>query len=330
MSRPRVTPTLSALVLALFGLPARAADFENYLPAETQAVVSFNVRQLLESDAVRAHAPTLLEHYGLDLLALLTEGNDAGEKALKQNRATLVKLLKDKQEALKMIDFFKDLVTHIVVAVDPLKPDDPVVYFLGEWKRDKLDAFMTMLTLFSPEDFKLSLIGKQKLFEGKSGPNENFYAILPSDGVLVFAQKKQPLRDILKRVADDEKPRLSKELKALLKDLDLKKTLSSVGIIPVLGATVRMEVTVGRDIEGKTTAEGVNADTAKEMVDSFNQELDNLRKQAKDRKDLTALLSALNQAKVSVKGGTVTGSIKLPAASIEELVKKLIQLRFSS
>jgi hypothetical protein len=330
MSHRHSAVAVSALLLGLFVAPARAADFQKYLPDETQVVVSFNVRQLLDSAVVRQHAPALLAHYGLDLLLLASEGNEAGEKALKLNRATLTRLLRDRQEVLKLIDFFKDMTSHMVIAVDPTKPDDPVVFFLGDWKREKVEAFLTMLALFSPTDFKVSLVGKEKLFEGKAGPDETFFAVAPEDGLVMLAPKKKMLREVLTRVAENEKPQLGKEVNLALKQLDLKKTLSAAGMNPLLGASVKLDVMIGRDIEGQMTMRGLEAEAAKEIVDNANQELENLRKQARDRKDLAALAPALNAAKVSAQGRTVSGSIKLTAASIEELVKKLIQLKVTN
>src|SRR5215470_9034222 len=43
----------AALAVALTALPARAADAVKYLPDDTQAVVSFNVRQFLDSALVK-------------------------------------------------------------------------------------------------------------------------------------------------------------------------------------------------------------------------------------------------------------------------------------
>ena len=52
MLPPRKT-ALTALAVALLALPARAADAEKYLPEDARAVISFNVRQFLDSPLIK-------------------------------------------------------------------------------------------------------------------------------------------------------------------------------------------------------------------------------------------------------------------------------------
>src|SRR5438132_11160972 len=63
----------TALVVAL-AVPVRAADVDRYLPSDTEAVQTFNLRRLLDSSLVKKH--------GLDKLQELLKDNEDVQKVL--------------------------------------------------------------------------------------------------------------------------------------------------------------------------------------------------------------------------------------------------------
>jgi hypothetical protein len=324
MKTLRLVPVLA---LCVGPAPAPAADFTLYLPGESKVVLSLNVRQFLGSPAVREHAPVLLAHYGMDLLLLVAEDDEEHTKALKANRASLLKILKDRTETLHLIDLVREMASHLIIGVDPLKPEEPMIVVLGGWKRDGLDALLVLAALFSPQDFKVVRVGKHKVYEAKVGPGETIVAAVPEDGVLLMTAKRTDLAAVLERAAKKKRPDFSKEMLAALRKLDLTRTVSLVGVDPQAGNyLVHLEIQVERGIQGTFSAQG-DKDALKGMAQSANEELDNLRKQAKNRKELAAFLPALKEAKVSVQGNQLTGTLKLSEQSLAELVKTLIRLK---
>src|SRR5262245_60147702 len=75
MIPPRARAGLVVLALLAAGTPARAAELDPYLPADTETFVSINVRQLLDS--------SLVKKFGLGPARNALKGLDEVEGVLK-------------------------------------------------------------------------------------------------------------------------------------------------------------------------------------------------------------------------------------------------------
>ncbi len=200
---------VGAVLVAGLSAPARAAEVDPLLPAETESVLFVNVRQILDSE--------LIKKYALGQIKQALAGNDA-KKMLEK------------------------------LGLDPLKDVDRVT--AGSWGKDKEDmnAVFIVRGKFDPEKLfkaaeaeaknngdKVAIVsdGKYKLvkFTTDESPKP-IYAAAADEKTLIAGTDKKLVTDTL-AVAEKgaAKPRLKKDLAALVLKQDEKASMYAAGLV---------------------------------------------------------------------------------------------------
>ncbi len=316
----------AGLALALFAAPAPAAD--KYLPNDTEVVVTFNVRQLLDSP--------LVKKYGLDKLREALKESDEARQVLEDLG----------------FDPFKDL--ERVVVAGPAGNDKHKGLFIvhGRFDLAKFKAKAEQAAKDHGDTFKIVKVpdgqgGQHLVYEvTPPGQEDPLFAALGSNSVLFAAPSKEYLVDALLKEAGKKKTEFTnKSLPGLLKALDGKQTLSVVAA----GGALARSLPPGtddriRDVLGKvqglgggvTVEDGVklevgltanDADAARALEkgigDGLNQALGVLALLAGNQQEIAPVLDFLKSIKVTARDKTVVLRGEVTAEMIEKAMKKI-------
>lgn len=190
---PAVGAGLAALCLAA---PARAVDADKLTPADADAVVSVNVRQILDSQLFKKY------------------GKADAEKALLDDNAK--KIL-------------------AVVGLDPLKDVDSIVFtnagidkakrlivIRGKFDADKIKAAAEKYAADKPDELKITKQDDLTIYEGKGDGKQPYYAHIVSDGktVLISTDKAYLVQAVTSRSSGP-----SSELQRALGAIDGKQSI---------------------------------------------------------------------------------------------------------
>jgi len=199
-----------ALAVALTAAPARAAEVDKFLPAESESFIAVNVRQILDSEIVKK--------YALEQIKQALAGNDA-QKAI---------------QALGL-DPLKD-VDRVVVGATGDNPQDmkflAVVH--GKFDKDKLAAAAKEAADGKGKDH-LTIVqdGGATLYkvQPENQPNP-MYAAIVDNKTIVFGSQKAMVTDALGIAGGSKKGAgLKKDLAALVEKQDAKASLVICGVL---------------------------------------------------------------------------------------------------
>lgn len=202
----RMTRALLAVAAGLVAGQARAADVDALLPAESEQVVSINVRQILDSD--------LIKKYALGQLKQALEGNEA-QKTLKE------------------------------LGLDPLKDVDRITgglwgedaqnikgLFVVRGKFDPAKLFEAAKAAAQKDGDKVSIVkdGDVTLVKVavQNRPDPVYLSVADEKTVLVGTDKKL-VTDAMK-AGTSAKPAIKKDLAELVRQADDKASLYVVGV----------------------------------------------------------------------------------------------------
>ena len=316
--------TLAGVVLAvLLAAPARAAEVDPILPAETESVAFVNVRQILDSE--------LIKKYALGQIKQALSGSDA--------KKTLEKL-----------------------GLDPLKDVDRVT--IGSWGKgqEDMNAVFVVRGKFDPEKLfkaaqeeaknqgdKIAIVedGKYKLvkFTQDDSPRPIFAAVADEKTIIGGTDKKLVTDALAATEKGAAKPRLKKELAALVLKQDEKASMWAAGLTEGRLEGVQIPpglpgvdpAKLGKQLENLKNfamtvrlTEDVTLEVAMGMkdtdaADDFGATVDGLLNTVKQFLPLAAgnapqakpLIDEITKTlKSSVKGSDVLVSLKLSAESI--------------
>src|SRR5262249_18256872 len=213
---------LAVFAVALGAVPARAADIDPYLPDDTEAVVTINVRQILDAPFVKKEA--------LDNL----------KKSLEE-RGGALKHLKDLD-----LDLHKDI-DRLVLANTGGDPDRSLLIVHGRFEVAKFEAKAAEIAKAQPDMWSVTTIpdgagGQYKVLKSAkwydfSGvrpalKNKPAYIALLDKRVLVASPEKDLVIDALDKGRGRKKTALkSKELKGLLEKANGKQRLG-IAMLP--------------------------------------------------------------------------------------------------
>jgi hypothetical protein len=318
-----------ALALTLLAGPVRAGDIDPYLPADTEVLVTFNVRQILGS--------ALIKRVGLDQI----------RDAIKMNEEVST-ILKDLG-----LDPFKDIDRILAAQPATSEQDKGLVIVRGRFDLAKIRARAEKEAKDNKDSFKV-----QKVKDGQGGehtiykfqvPNPQggevtLYAGLASKTVILAAPSKDYLIDGLKVKPDATKLKKlkSKAFQDLLKTANDQQSLSialvgealtksPLGELPIKdvlakitavagGFTVtdgvKMEINVG-------TKEAADAKMLKEKIsEGLNMVLGFLALAAANQKELAPFVDFIKSLKTTSKDKTLTLKGELPAETLNKLIPK--------
>lgn len=192
-----------ALLLAVAGAPAHAADLDRYLPEDAQWVGQINVRQLLDAPAVPPAFQTLVR------------------KALAELPAV--------QEVLSSlpIDPYKQIDTITLAGPLPPRDDRGLAIVRGKFDLARIQTTAEKRADQAGETFK---VHKQSgftiyQFTRSSKTGWPLYACFLDETTLVFAPAREPLAEAIARKETPREATLDKELAALVARADSKQSI---------------------------------------------------------------------------------------------------------
>jgi len=255
-----------ALAAALLTTPARAADLDRYLPADTEVVVTWNVRQMLGSPLVKKS--------GLDQLRDLINRQEEIEGVLKELN----------------LDPFKDIDKVIAAAPASGEQDKGLFIVHGRFDLARFKARAEKAAKDSKENFKIQKVkdgqgGEHTIYEISVPIQENkqtLFAGFASRTTLLAAVSKDYLIDGLK-TKDATKARLkNKAFQELLTHMDEQQSVSFATVGEALTKGPLAQLDAVKDILPKISA----AAGGFTLTDGIKMEFTLSAKQAADAKML--------------------------------------------
>ena len=303
---------------------ARAGELDKYLPEDTEMVVSFNVRQILDSEFYKKNV------------------GDAGRDALNG--------VDQAQEILKDLGFdpFKDLDRVIVAAPSGADQDRGLLIAHGRFDFDKFAAKAEQVSKDEPNCLKIHKIsdgsgGKFLVYEVTATEQFPSVFVALADGTTLLASPgKDYVVDAMRKTTSKEAPALkNKQLQAMLERMDDKQSVSLAVVGTALTEGVPQDVkdlfekidgigggvTINDEIKIEVAASAKNADDAKEVVEDLKTYLNQGRLMlsvlafTKNPK-IDLLIELVNSVKISVKDKTVTLKGSVSADAIENALKQ--------
>ena len=308
-----------AVVLA-FQPVARASEPDKLLPADSEFVLSLNMKQIVESD--------IIKKYALENLKQALQGADAKK-------------------------FLTDL------GLDPLKDVDRVVIggsgkdqsdakglaiIHGKFDPAKLFQAAEALTKKDPDHYTLVKDGNDKMFKYQPDNGNPVYGTVVDETTVIASNEKKSITTAL---AVSGKPTLSKDLSALISKQDDKASLWIVGVLkdklnnlklPKGGGdqaniqgqlekmeTVALVVRIGTDIALDVTIAMKDGDSADELGKTIDDGLQQIKGAvpflAAMNQQLKPLVDVVKTLKSTVKDRTVNITGKMAGSAIGELLK---------
>jgi hypothetical protein len=320
----------AALVVAAWAAKvpsARAAEPEKLLPAESDTVVSVNIKQILDTD--------LIKKYALEQLKQALDGQDAK------------KLLTELG-----LDPLKDIDRVIVGANVKGRNDTKFLMIVhGNFDPDRLYKAAEVQSKKDADRFAMIKDGNTVVFKYTPENGENpIYGTVVNDKTVIAGSDRKMIATALKAAEAGKKAPIKQELAELVKRMDEKSSVYACGLvkgkfdefklpaggnIPVDLAQIQkllpsteslaVSVKIGADVSVEVTLGMKDTDTAGDMRNA----LDDLIKQVKPLAALAGaaeprakpLTDILNTVKTSSKDKDVTVSGKVSSANIGKMLK---------
>jgi len=300
---------LGVSAVALLSAPARAADLDPLTPADAQMVMSFNLRQVVDSPLAK-------------------------KKGYAQKLKDLVDQNQEAKNVLKAVglDPFKDIDSITVVMPIPQNPggkaEKALITVRGNFDQDKIEA---ALMADKTGKVKSSKEGTRTLFEMK-GDGDTVYATFADKKTIVAAPAKEYLLSSLKGGAKPN-PALAKSVANASKESmwmgvmltdEMRKGIQgnpqTAAFAAMESVTGTVNVTDAIAIDFFLNAD--NAGNAGKMKDTVNQFLPLLGAfTAGDEKVGPVVKKIMGNIKVDVKGSSVNISVKITEDIIDDLIK---------
>jgi hypothetical protein len=307
---------LAACLLAL-PLIARGADPVPFLPAETDAVLTIQARQLAESE--------LGKKVGADLLKELL---DVIKPAAAAVNATGLDPARD-----------FDLIT-VGLTFNKATAARPFALFEGKFDRKAVETSVTNYMKEHPGHVSAVTVGDKPVYKvGAGKPNDAMYAAIVDDTRIVIAPNEKDLSGAFAAAAGSRKPVISKELAALLattkptapvflrawvkgkfNDLNLPNDKLKAAVQGVDWATAAIAVT--RDVAMTVTLNAPDPASAQKLTDLLSGVIGLVRLQlmaaAEDQPELRPIADLLKATKVAANGRTVVAAGMVKGEAIEK------------
>ena len=314
---------------------AHAADVDPYLPNDTEAVLTINVRQILDAPFIKKEALA-------DLRKKLEEGGNG------------LKHLKDLD-----LDPEKDI-DSIVLTNSNGDPDRSLLIVHGRFEVNKFEAKAADIAKAHPDHWSITTIpdgtgGQYKVLKSSrwfdfSGVKPTLkqkpaYVALLDKRVLVASPEKDLIIDALDKAKGRKKTELKKkELGQLLEKANGKQSVWIAVLPSALGkvlpldddSSVRDELAKIEAISGGFTIEDdvkleialavKDGDVARELTTEINEGLNIaltlVALASHEKKELEPALDALKSLKATAKGNTIILKGAVTAEMIEKSLKK--------
>jgi hypothetical protein len=297
-----------------------AADRAAYLPADTDVVVTVQVKQVAESE--------LGKKIGADLLKQLVSISKPAEAAI---QATGLDLMKD-----------FELIT-VGIEIDKTDPPKPFALLEGTFDPKKIEQSVSAYRKEHPGKVEpIEVAGRPAYKIVASREANNMYAAILDDHKMVVAASEKDLIGAFDAAADKRKPVISKELigllstakstapifarawvKGKLNDLKVPNDKLQARVRAIEWATASVIVT--KDVAMILTVSAPDEAAAQQLSDLMGAVAGLLRLQilaaSEDQPELKPISDLLKGTRVAPQGKTVvaTGSVK--GEAIEKALK---------
>jgi hypothetical protein len=282
------------LAAAVLGAPARAADFDKYLPDQTLFVVALNVKQLL-------NAPLL----------------KSDEKAYKQSLAEATKALEGFG-----VDPAKDVNRVIFAAGEDMKAKNLLILVEGHFDPAKLQAKLDDLAKEPKYNLKTTKVNGATVYQGRLPqqpvptaklPEQVFFTVL-DDSHMAVAMDEGALKDALAKKSGARKADVKKQVLDLIGQMSPQQTVTLVVVPPP-------EALAGSPVAGLTDVTG-----GVTVSDGVKTEIKFATKDAEAAKTLAQLIEdGLNQAKLFIPAvaGSQPGFGPKEQAMVKEMMDSI-------
>src|SRR5260370_11804683 len=260
-----------------------------------------------------------MKHHWVNLLQLANQDDPALVKFHERQR----KLFDDVARNQQLLDSVRGVLSQLIIAVpEGANDDDMLMIFNGQFGAAKVKEIMKIIldSKLLGNALKIDKAGKHELYTFTiPGAKDAYYAAAVDDNHILAALNKDVLTESLARASRAKKPKLKKEIRALLDKVDTKKTLWAVGTEQ--NDRFHLEVQVAGGIKGKLIAYGENADDAKDLSQDLKDGLDDIgamvRDFTKNHKEFAPLVPLLQKIAVAIEGNNVVASGEGPAEMLE-------------
>lgn len=197
---------LAAVVLAA---PARAAEIDPVLPAESESVMAVNLRQIVDAN--------LVKKYVLGQLKQALAGNDAAKQLQELG-----------------LDPLKDIDRVSVGSWGDGEDGNAVFVVRGRFDLEKMFAAAEAKSKTDADKVKIVQEGKYKLVQVTldNVPKPAFVTFADEKTIVGSLDKKQTVAAADKAKESGSKPQLSKELSALVLKQDEKASMFACAVVP--------------------------------------------------------------------------------------------------
>jgi hypothetical protein len=294
-----------ALATLLLAAPVRAADVDPYLPADTEGVVSINLRQILGSALVKQVG-------GVDIIRNALRSQEEVNALLKE----------------LMFDPLKDVDRITIAGPSSGETDKGLVIIRGRFNVEKFRARAEKAAKNNKDQLKVRKVkdprgGEHTVYEfnvvpPQGGAAQTIFAGIPSKNILLAAPSLDYLVDAMRVKPDATKITLkNKAFATLLTRLDDKQSVSFTSVMTEAALKQIPAEIPAADLLKKLTAisGGIT------LTDGFKLEVMAATKQAADAKALGAKINEGLNAALILVGIAAMNEPKL--APVMDLVKSL-------
>lgn len=310
-----------AVALALTPAYAPAAEVHKLLPDDTSAVISVNVRQIMDSP--------LVKKYALDLI-----------KQTINDQADLKKAI----EALGL-DPLKDIDQLIVAAPDLSDTDEGLIIVTGKFDPAKIKTLAAEAAKNQADQVKIHKAGDHTLYEIKipDQPAPVFAAVADKNTIVVAPKQDYAVAALDKAVGKKTTALKNKAMAPLLQQIDgkqsawvavagsaLEKGIPGVDDPNIKDFLTKLDavaggLTVTEDIKAQVVLNAKDVKGAKELQqgvgEGINQALGIVALLAGQQKELAPLVDVLKGVKVAQKEKSVIVTGEITKDVIEQLLK---------
>jgi hypothetical protein len=316
---PSRTPWLAAVAAALLSLSsARAAGPDRLLPADSEFVLTVNVKQLLESPLVKKR------------------GLEAAREALK-SAGDINQILEDVG-----FDPFTDLDRVTVAGPSGNDKDRGLIILRGRFDAERIKARAAKAAKDDPDALKIRKVPDGVVYEITQPDQDATLFVALIDGkTLVASGGKDYVVDAMRKEAGKEQGRIKdKDFQAVLERMDGRQTVAfaavgaafrGAGDVPggdflekvdavggglTLGDELKLELVVS------TRSESDARDIKEKVNAAINAGIAFLGVAADQSKEIESLLDVLKTVKATAKDKTVTLKLRVSADVLEGLTGK--------
>jgi hypothetical protein len=300
--------------------PTRAADFDAFLPKETDMVVSLNLRQMVDSP--------IGKKYAADLAKSMLSNNKQIQQALNSL-------------GLDPLTDFSRITTGI--GLDDLSHPKAVVVVEGKFDVKKINDMLDGLVENEPAKFSLEKVGGKTLYKiaAPDLPVPMYGAIVDAN-LIVFSPVKDCVRAGFDAATSARNPEIKKEVADLLAKADRKASLFvtayTKGKLDSVPLPVEMkklieqihsitaELKVDQDVQLELSVGAAGNDEAKKVRDIVAGGIDLMKIQIKvavgQQPELQPLVDVVNTMTAIQKDKQVIVAGKLTGDGLEKMLKK--------